>query len=119
MKRADIQAAIQAAELDLVLSKQQARESLERARGALLAKVTGPKPIGWSLGVSALVGFCMAPRRKAAPRNEIREGNALPSASVLPLLMPWLVRYAIAVLPSLLQSGDSAKRSVDDRNAAN
>jgi hypothetical protein len=109
MMRAPSLAAIHAAELRVAQSRQNARDSLHRARVASRATLARPVTLALIAGATGLLGFWLtrrarSPSRRSSPRGE--GTAATPSAAGV--LAAFIARYGMRHLPFILQQFKTA-----------
>ena len=103
MMRLPTPTAIYAAELRVAQSRWNTRDSLRRARVALLATLARPSTLALVAGAAGLFGFWLA-RRPRSPAPSSSEGVPVgKTTSAAGLVLAFLVRYAVQRIPTILQ----------------
>ncbi len=118
MIRAPTRAAIYAAELRVVEAKQNTRDSLCRARGALRAKLARPSTLALAAGAAGVFGFWLARRPQPRATSATGDASVATKTSVFGLVLAFLVRYATQGLPLILQQGLTALLAARQKRAA-
>ena len=103
MMRAPTLAAIYAAELRVAQSKRNTRDSLRRVRVAFRATLARPSTLALVAGAAGLFGFWLARRPQPQATSPSDGATVAPTTSVAGLVLAFIVRYAMQLLPFILQ----------------